>query len=50
MKNIRALVPSKNYKAIANEIRKMKRLWVNAGVDGLLRRREDEAKLVESCI
>ena len=50
MKNIRALVPSKNYKAIANEIRKMKRLWVNAGVDGLLKRREDEAKLVESCI
>lgn len=50
MKNIRALVPYKNYKAIANEIRKMKRLWVNAGVDGLLKRREDEAKLVESCI
>lgn len=50
MKNIRALVPYKNYKAIANEIRKMKRLWINAGVDGLLKRREDEAKLVESCI
>lgn len=50
MKNIRALVPSKNYKAIAFEIRKMKRLWVNAGVDGLLKRREDEAKLVESCV
>lgn len=50
MKNIRALVPKKNYKAIAFEIRKMKRLWVNAGVDGLLKRREDEAKLVESCI
>jgi hypothetical protein len=50
MKNIRSLVPSKNYKAIANEIRKMKRLWINAGADGLLKRREDEAKLVESCI
>lgn len=50
MKNIRSLVPSKNYKAIANEIRKMKRLWINAGADGLLKRRDDEAKLVESCI
>ena len=50
MARIRSFVPSKNYKAIANEIRKMKRLWVNAGVDGLLKRREDEAKLVESCI
>jgi hypothetical protein len=50
MKNIRSLVPSKDYKGIANEIRKMKRLWQNAGVNGLLKRREDEAKLVESCI
>jgi hypothetical protein len=50
MKNIKALVPSKDYKGIANEIRKMKRLWKNAGVDGLLKRRDYEAKLVESCI
>jgi len=50
MARIRSLVPSKDYKSIAFEIRKMKRLWRNAGVDGLLKRREDEAKLVESCI
>ena len=50
MARIRTLVPKKDYKAIALEIRKMKRLWLNAGVDGLLKRREDEAKLVESCI
>ena len=50
MARIRTLVPKKDYKAIASEIRKMKRLWVNAGVDGLLKRREDEAKLVESCV
>jgi len=50
MARIRSLVPSKDYKSIAYEIRKMKRLWKNAGVDGLLKRREDEAKLVESCI
>ena len=50
MARIRTLVPKKDYKAIALEIRKMKRLWLNAGVDGLLKRREDEAKLVESCV
>lgn len=36
--------------AIACQIRSMKRLWVGKGLDGLLRRREDEARLVESCI
>lgn len=50
MARIRSLVPVKDYKSIAHEIRKMKRLWVNAGANGLLKRREDEAKLVESCI
>jgi hypothetical protein len=49
MKNIRDLVPSKNYKAIANELRKMKRIWVGKGLDGLIERREAEAKLIESC-
>jgi hypothetical protein len=50
MLNIRNLIGSKNYKAIASEIRSMKRLWVGKGLDGLLRRRDEEAKLVESCI
>lgn len=49
MWNIRTLVPSKNYKAIANEVRSMKRLWVGKGLDGLLKRREEEAKIIESC-
>jgi hypothetical protein len=49
MRNIRDLILFKNYKAIASEIRKMKRLWIGKNLDGLLERREAEAKLVESC-
>lgn len=49
MRNIRVLVPKKDYKAIAEEIRKMKRLWEGKGLNGLVDRREAEAKLVESC-
>lgn len=50
MLNIRNLITSKNYKAIAQEIRNMKRLWVGKGLDGLLKRRDEEAFLVESCV
>jgi GH24 family phage-related lysozyme (muramidase) len=49
MRNIRDLVPKKNYKGIAKELRKMKRIWQGKGLDGLLERREAEAKLVETC-
>jgi GH24 family phage-related lysozyme (muramidase) len=49
MRNIRMLVPKKDYKGIAGEIRKMKRIWVGKNMDGLLRRRDAEAKLVENC-
>jgi GH24 family phage-related lysozyme (muramidase) len=49
MRNIRDLVPKKDYKGIANELRKMKRIWKGKGLDGLLARRDAEAKLVESC-
>lgn len=49
MLNIRNLITSKNYKAIAQEIRNMKRLWIGKGLDGLLKRRDEEASLVESC-
>lgn len=35
---------------IAAKIRAMKRLWVGQGLDGLLTRREAEARLVESAI
>ena len=50
MRNIRDLVPKKDYRGIANELRKMKRIWKGKGLDGLIERREAEAKLVESCI
>ena len=50
MRNIRDLVPKKDYKGIAKELRKMKRIWQGKGLDGLLERREAEAKLVESCV
>jgi GH24 family phage-related lysozyme (muramidase) len=49
MRNIRVLVPKKDYKGIAEELRKMKRIWEGKGLDGLLTRREAEAKLVETC-
>jgi GH24 family phage-related lysozyme (muramidase) len=50
MRKIKNLIPQKNYKEIAKQIRDMKRLWVGKNLDGLLSRREDEAKLVESCM
>lgn len=50
MKNIKSLVLNKDYDGIANEIRSMKRLWVNKNLDGLIKRREEEARMVESCI
>lgn len=37
-------------KRTAMEIRKMKRLWRNKGLDGLLTRRENEARLVENAL
>lgn len=49
MRNIRDLIPKKDYKGIASELRKMKRIWSGRNLDGLLRRRDDEAELVESC-
>lgn len=49
MRNIRDLVPKKNYKGIAKELRNMKRIWRGKGLDGLIERREAEAKLVETC-
>jgi len=49
MRNIRDLVPKKDYKGIANELRKMKRIWKGKGLDGLLARRDAEANLVETC-
>lgn len=50
MRNIKKLVPSKDYKGVAKEIRKMKRIWEGQGLEGLLKRRDAEATLIESCV
>jgi GH24 family phage-related lysozyme (muramidase) len=50
MKNIKSLVTTKDYKGIAKEIRNMKRLWLNKNLDGLLKRRDSEAKMIENCV
>jgi GH24 family phage-related lysozyme (muramidase) len=50
MVNIKSLVLKRDYKGIAREIRSMKRLWENKNMEGLLKRREEEAKMIESCI
>jgi GH24 family phage-related lysozyme (muramidase) len=49
MVNIKPYVMCQNYNAIAKEIRSMKRLWQGKGLDGLIKRREEEAKMVEDC-
>ncbi len=48
MREIARLSPKKDYKGMAAQIRLMKRLWIGKGLDGLLARRESEAKLMES--
>lgn len=50
MLNIKPLVLKKDYKGIAREIRSMKRIWEGKNMDGLIKRREEEAKMVESCV
>jgi Phage lysozyme len=47
MAAIKPLVQQKDYVGMANEIRNMKRLWRGKGLDGLLKRRDDEARLLE---
>jgi GH24 family phage-related lysozyme (muramidase) len=42
--------PPYDLAAIAGELRDMKRIWQGKGLDGLITRREREARLVESCI
>jgi GH24 family phage-related lysozyme (muramidase) len=50
MRAIRDLVANGLVVGIAEQLRSMKRLWAGQGMDGLLRRREAEAQLVESAI
>jgi hypothetical protein len=49
MRLVRALVPEKNYKRIAQQFRDMKRIWEGKELDGLLKRRDAEADLILSC-
>ncbi len=48
MKAIQALIKKQKYDEIAEQILLMKRLWQGTGLNGLLKRRDDEAKLVSS--
>ena len=50
MRAIQAAVVNGDFREIADQLRSMKRLWVNQGLDGLLVRRDKEADLVESCM
>ena len=50
MRAIRDAVPRGDLREVAAQLRSMKRLWIGQGLDGLLRRRDAEALLVESCI
>jgi hypothetical protein len=50
MANIKTLIPKKDYKKIAKEFRNMKRIWIGKGLDGLIERREAEAKLIETSV
>ncbi len=47
MRAIRKLVKTQDYQGMADQVRKMKRLWEGRGLDGLLIRREREAKALE---
>ena len=48
MKNLVQLIKDKNLKGIAAEFRKMKRLWPDSNLRGLLVRREAEAVMIEN--
>lgn len=50
MRAVRDAVARKDLQEIADQIRSMKRLWVGLGLNGLLKRRDAEADLVESCL
>jgi len=50
MRAIRDAVAAEDLQEIADQIRLMKRLWVGKGLDGLLKRRDAEADLVEKAL
>jgi len=50
MRNIKILISDKKYKEISENVLHMKRLWINKSMDGLLKRRDEESKLILSCV
>lgn len=50
MRDLKDEIAKKDYAAMASSIRSMKRIWAGKDMDGLLIRRNNEAKLIESCI
>jgi GH24 family phage-related lysozyme (muramidase) len=46
MRAIVGLVAKTDYEGIADQIERSKRLWENVGLDGLVKRREEEADLI----
>ena len=50
MRAIRDAVAKGDLREIARQLRAMKHLWVGQGLDGLLKRREAEAQLVEEAM
>lgn len=50
MREIRDAVKAQEIQAIADALRSMKRIWEGRNLGGLLRRRDDEAALVERAI
>ena len=50
MRAIVELVAKADYEGIADQIERSKRLWENVGLDGLVKRREEEADLILNSI
>jgi GH24 family phage-related lysozyme (muramidase) len=50
MRTIIDLVAKQDYEGIADQIERSKRLWENKGLDGLVKRREEEADLILNSI
>ena len=50
MRAIVDLVAKADYEGIADQIERSKRLWENVGLDGLVKRREEEADLILNSI
>lgn len=49
MRDLKTAISKGDYKAMAKAVTSMKRLWVGKNMDGLLKRRDAEAKLILSC-